>query len=256
MNTLSLQLSILMPVRNEGVNMGMMLKILHAVVDVPHEILVVYDDPADTTVPVVNRWKAVFPNLRLVHNQQGCGVANAIKSGVEAAHGDFVLIFAVDEVGPVIAIPEMISLMQDGCDFVSCTRYAHGGRRLGGSFVGGLLSRFANKLFQLLTRCSFTDATTGIKMFRRSIFDKVQLTARPVGWAVAFEMAIKAQLAGLVLGEVPIVSIDRLYGGTSTFSLGSWLVEYLRWFFWGVRRLHLFSGVKKVPVRVRMPSYQ
>jgi hypothetical protein len=54
---------------------------------------------------------------------------------------------------------------------------------------------------------------------------------------VVFEMAIKAELAGLTLGEVPIVSIDRLYGGRSTFRLGPWFVEYLRWFLWGLRRL-------------------
>jgi len=43
-----------------------------------------------------------------------------------------ILIFAADEVGPVLAIEDMIALIREGCDFVSCTRYAHGGRRLGG----------------------------------------------------------------------------------------------------------------------------
>ena len=54
-------------------------------------------------------------------------------------------------------------------------------------------------------------------MFRPELFEQLHLEARPIGWAVAFEMGIKAQLAGLKLGEVPIVSIDRLYGGKSTF---------------------------------------
>ena len=44
---------------------------------------------------------------------------------------------------------------------------------------------------------------------------------------------MKAQLAGFRLGEVPIISVDRLYGGTSTFKLGPWVIEYLRWFVWG-----------------------
>ena len=39
--------SILIPVRNEGLNLTIMLKILKAVVDVPHEVLVVYDHPDD-----------------------------------------------------------------------------------------------------------------------------------------------------------------------------------------------------------------
>ena len=53
----------------------------------------------------------------------------------------------------------------------------------------------------------------------------------------SMDQSIKAQIAGLRLGEVPIVSIDRLYGGKSTFRLGPWTVEYFRWFVWGVKEL-------------------
>ena len=65
----------------------------------------------------------------------------------------------------------------------------------------------------------------------------LHLEAKPVGWAVTFEMAMKAQFAGWKLGEVPVISIDRLYGGKSTFRLGPWTGEYLRWFIWGCRHL-------------------
>jgi len=50
-------------------------------------------------------------------------------------------------------------------------------------------------------------------------------------------MTIKAELAGLTLGEVPIISIDRLYGGQSTFRPWPWTREYLRWFVWGLPRM-------------------
>jgi len=170
-----------------------------------------------------------------------------------AAQGRYILIFAADEVGPVLAIDDMIELMDGGCDLVSCTRYAHGGRRLGGSLVGGVLSRTANRLFRALTHCQLTDATTGIKMFTRQAFERLHLEAKPVGWAVAFEMSIKAQLAGLRLGEVPIVSIDRLYGGKSTFRVGPWTAEYFRWFLWGMRELRKHRG--EVPaLQVRVPA--
>jgi dolichol-phosphate mannosyltransferase len=162
------------------------------------------------------------------------------------------MIFAADEVGPVLAIEDMMALLREGCDFVSCTRYAYGGRRLGGSLVGGALSRLANFLFRVMTQTPFSDATTGIKLFRKDVFASLQLESRPVGWACALEMAIKAQWAGLRLGEVPIVSIDRLYGGKSTFRLLPWVREYGRLFLWGwvhgIRRGHYAS--RKVTVRI------
>ena len=46
-------LSIVMPVRNEGINLKIMLKILRAVVDATHEVIVVYDSVGDDSVPVV-----------------------------------------------------------------------------------------------------------------------------------------------------------------------------------------------------------
>ena len=246
------KLSILIPVRNEGLNLKIMLKLLPAVVEVPHEVLVVYDFPEDDSVPVVQAMKADYPNLRGLQNTLGKGVINALRAGVKAARGEYILIFAADEVGPVLAIDPMLELMESGCDFVSCTRYANGGRRLGGSPVGGALSRTANWLFYHVAGAALTDCTTGVKMFRRPVFDMLKLESNPVGWAVAFEMSIKAELAGLRLGEVPIVSIDRLYGGNSTFRVWPWVCEYTRWFVWGTRRLrssgHKSRGRALAPV--------
>ncbi len=247
-------LSILLPVRNEGINLRIMLRILRSVVEEPHEVLVVHDTPEDTSVDVVREIQRTYPELKLIRNPHGRGVANALKAGVEAASGEFILIFAADEVGPVLAIEDMLALLREGCDFVSCTRYAHGGRRLGGSLVGGLLSRAANRLYRSLSRSPYTDATTGIKMFRRGVYERLALEGPTAGWSVAFEMAIKAQLVGLRLGEVPIVSIDRLYGGTSTFRAGPWIRAYSRWFLWGFLRSFTREAVANRGIRVRIPA--
>lgn len=239
-------LTILLPVRNEGINLRVMLKMLRGMVEVTNEVLVVYDQEDDDSVPVVVAMSGAHPRLRGVLNTHGPGVVNAIRAGVAEARGRYVLIFAADEVGPVLAIDDMLRLADGGCDFVSCTRYAHGGRRLGGSVIGGLLSRLANRLFHRLSGSVFSDSTTGIKLFRRELFPRFDVSSRPIGWAVAFEMSVKAELLGLQLGEVPIISIDRLYGGESSFKLGAWVVEYVRWFVWGsvqlrrapARRIH------------------
>lgn len=228
-------LSVLLPVRNETRSLEVILKVLRAVVEESHEAIVVVDTPEDRSIPVVEALKPTYAGLRWVLSPKG-GVINAIKTGVANAQGDYVLIFAADEMGPVIAIEKMIGLMREGCDFVSCTRYALGGRRAGGSWIGHLLSRTANWIFHRLIGSPFSDGTTGIKMFRREIFPRLELCSRPVGWAVAFEMAIKAQYLGVRLGEVPIVSIDRLFGGQSTFKLGPWVAEYFRWLVYGMKR--------------------
>ncbi len=231
-----IELSILIPVRNEERSVPIMVRILHSALQIPHEVLIVYDFPQDSTIPVVKKLQSNYPHVHLVHNTYGVGVTNAIKAGVYAATGKYILIFAADEIGPVVAIEDMCALAKAGCRLVSCTRYARGGKRLGGSLVGGLFSCIANYYMHTVAGMSLTDATTGIKLFRRTDFEKFQLRAKG-GWAAAFELAIKAQLLGMQLGEVPIVSVDRLFGGVSSFQLGPWVKEYCKWLLWGTGQL-------------------
>jgi glycosyltransferase involved in cell wall biosynthesis len=249
-----IKLSVVIPVRNEGAGLKTTTRILVASVDVPCEILIVYDIPEDSSVPEIEALRRAHPNVRGIHNTLGQGVINAIRTGVQAAVGDYVLIFVADEVEPVLAIEDMIALMNEGCDFVSCTRYAYGGRRLGSPLIRGTLSRLANWIFHFIAHSCFTDPTTGMKMFRRSVFERLQLETRSVGWAVAFEMAVRAQLEGLKLGEVPIISVDRLHGGRSTFRPGPWIKEYLRWFVWGGLRLRHSSSRQSSAVLLRIRS--
>src|SRR5204863_6238925 len=82
-------LSILLPVRNEGLNLTIMLKILKAVVDVPHEVLVVFDDERDASRLVVDRMAPEDSTIRAVHNQIGPGIPNALRAGVERARGKY-----------------------------------------------------------------------------------------------------------------------------------------------------------------------
>ncbi len=230
-------LSVILPVRNDAPSVNVMVRILSVLIDVPCEILVVYDDPNDTAVPVVAAMQPRYPQLRGLLNPKR-GVLNAVRTGVLAARGEYVLIYAADEIGPVLAIGRMLELMQRGCEFVSGTRYRGGGRRYGGSRLGHALSWAANALFRMISATALSDCTTGIKMFRRELFSRFELSdLRGSGWSFAFEMAIRAQVMGLRLGEVPVVSIDRLFGGNSTFRPIPWIISYSKWFIWGVRML-------------------
>lgn len=246
----SLDLTVLLPVRNETMNLRVMLRILRAVLVMPHEVIVIFDSETDTSLPVVEDVRLSYPQVRPLLNTLGRGVAGAITAGVDAARGNRILIFAADEVGPVLAIDDMVGLMDGGAEFVSVTRYAHGGRRLGGSVVGQFLSRSANWLLGVVCDIGLTDATTGIKMFRRADFGRLTRGTSSVGWSIAFEMAINARLIGLKLGEVPTISIDRLFGGKSSFKLIPWVIGYLGYFTMALRRL---PRGEKTPVEIRIP---
>jgi dolichol-phosphate mannosyltransferase len=247
----SILLTVLLPVRNETMNLRVMLRILGSVLACPHEILVVFDSKTDASAAVVEEMRVYFPEVWPIMNEIGAGVSGAIRSGVAAARGERILIFAADEVGPVLAIEDMLALMDDGVEFVSVTRYAHGGRRLGGSMIGHFLSRTANWLLHTGFGAALSDSTTGIKMFRCADFNALTKNSNSVGWTIAFDMAINAQLNGLKMGEVPTISIDRLFGGKSSFKLVPWIVAYFDLFMIALRSLPRSSDTS---VRVRIPT--
>src|SRR5205807_8444973 len=115
-------LSLVVPVRNDAPSVQVMVRILDAMIDVPNEVLIVYDDPDDTCIPIIEGFRRRYPTLRGVHNDAKRGLLPALQAGVAAARGRYILIYAADEIGPVLAIGQMFKLMEAGCDFVSATR--------------------------------------------------------------------------------------------------------------------------------------
>ena len=245
-----IKLSVIIPVLNESINLKMLLPILKGIVNSTYEILIVYDISNDDSIPTVKVMQKKYPRLKLVHNELGRGVINAIKSGVNNAVGNYVLIIAADDFGAIFAINDMVSLMDDGCDLVNGTRYAYGGKNITDSLISKFLSTIANKMFHTLSGSVLTDPTLGVKMFRRLRFNQINLKSKPVGWAVSFEFAMKTQLAGWKLGEVPLISLNRIYGGKSSFKLGPWIVEYTKWFLWGLIKLPHLKTKRKVLLRI------
>ena len=232
------KLSIILPVFNEKESLAIMVRLLKSTLKFENEILIVYDDEKDNCVSEAKKLEQELSNVRAIHNNINRGVRFAVDKGVKEAKYEIIFITAVDEIFPIIAIDDMINLiLNDGYDFVSGTRYAKGGLRLGGSLVASFLSRLANKLFCMFTSFPLSDCTTGIKMMKKTVWNSIVLESKPIGWAVAFELTIKVYIKNLKITEAPLKSVDRLFGGSSTFKTMPWIKEYLKWFFWGIKSI-------------------
>ena len=232
------KLSIILPVHNEKESLPIMVRLLNSSIKFETEILIIYDNINDNSVPEAKKLEKEFSNVRVIHNDIHTGVRFAIEKGVKEAKYEIILITAVDEIFPVISVDNMIKLIvNENYDFISGTRYTKGGLRLGGSLLASILSRLANKLFVLFTNFPISDCTTGIKMMKKEVWNNISFESKPIGWVFAFELTIKVYLNNFKIGEVPMKCVDRLFGGSSTFKPLPWIKEYLRWFFWGIKRV-------------------
>ena len=222
------ELSIVLPVYREGEAVVPVLEALDGGVRMPHEILVVYDFDEDPTVPVVDRLAFERPSIRGLRNYLGRGVLNAMKAGIAASRGEYVLISMADGSDEPHIVDSMVALARTGVDVVAASRYMPGGRQLGGPFLKRTLSRLAGMSLHRVGGIPTHDPTNNFKLYSRRFLDSVTIESR-AGFELALELTVKAALSGRRIAEVPTTWRDRTVG-SSNFRLRTWLPHYLRWY--------------------------
>jgi glycosyltransferase involved in cell wall biosynthesis len=221
-------LTVVMPVWNEGERVVPTIRAFAAVVHTPFELLVVYDMPDDTTVPVVERLAAEIPGLHAHRNELGKGVLNAMKAGIAAAHAPYVLITMADGSDEYANVDLMVALARAGADLVAASRYMRGGRQIGGPRLKRLLSRTAGLTLHWFAGVPIHDATNNFKLYSRRFLDATSIESE-AGFELALELSVKATLQRRRVAEVPTTWRDRT-GGESRFRLRKWLPHYLKWY--------------------------
>ena len=218
-----MSLTIILPIHNEKESLPIMIRLLNSTLKIEHEIIAVYEDDMDNAKSIGQELMKEIEEFKIIKNKYERGVRFSIQTGIDFAKYDTIFITAVDEIFPIVSIEAMYKeIFVRNFDFVSGTRYSKGGARLGGSIIGSFLSRFSNFIFNKLTKSQLTDFTTGIKMMKKQVWNSIEFNSKPIGWAFAFELSIKAIIANYKVCEIPFKSVDRLFGGKSTFKVGAW----------------------------------
>ena len=114
------KLSIILPVHNEKESLAIMVRLLTSSLKFDTEILIVHDTLEDNSLEEANILKNEFSNVKVIHNTTGKGVRNAIDVGVKNSKYDLILVTAVDEIFPIIAIARIEGDINDifSWDFV------------------------------------------------------------------------------------------------------------------------------------------
>ncbi|HJU10580.1 MAG TPA: glycosyltransferase, partial [Candidatus Binataceae bacterium] len=220
-------LSVVVPVRNEADNIRPTLEGITNAVPENSEILIVYDDETDSTLPIV---RAVEPargiDYRLVRNTLGRGPANALRAGFAAARGEALVVMMADRSDDLRALNPMIEKFKQGYDLVCGSRYMAGGEQIGGPWLKGKLSRAAGISLNLAGLPAH-DATNSFKLYRTARLRELKLEGGG-GFEINMQIMGKALHNGWRITEVPSRWVDRV-AGSSSFKLWRWLPRYLRW---------------------------
>ena len=229
---MSARITIVVPVYNEGDNIRTTLAELDSKVRVDAETWLVYDREDDTTLgPARDLEGKTRLAFRLVRNKYGCGALNAIKTGLEDAPGELVVVTMADLCDPPEVINDMFAAAErEHADIVCASRYMKGGCQVGGPRFKGFLSHAAGLLLCWFARLPTHDPTNSFKLYRKSYLNEVKIESTG-GFELGMELVVKARALGRKIVEVPTTWRDRV-AGKSNFKLWKWLPNYLRWFFY------------------------
>jgi len=225
------QLTIVIPVYNEGANFRALWNELSAGIRTPFTALVVYDFDADNTVPVAQEIIAAGETrIKLVKNAYGRGVTNAIKTGLQAVDSGPVLVTMADLSDELTTVDRMYDLYCQGYDLVCGSRYMPGGRLIGGPFLKQLMSRSSGLTLRWFRGLPTHDATNSFKLYDAQMVHALKVES-VAGFELGLELTVKAFLNGYRIAEIPSVWRDRT-AGASRFRVMHWLPHYLKWYFY------------------------
>lgn len=224
----ALRVSIVIPVYNEGEAIVPCLDRILQGVRLPCEILVVYDDPSDTTLPYLEKYAESEPRVVPVLNSHGAGPARAIRSGIEQARAPVAVVTMADGSDDPEQIDQLCNLVDRGVVIAAASRYMSGGQQIGAPQLKSLLSRLSGLSLYWLGRVGTRDATNSFKAYSTEFVKEVGIDS-DAGFEIGIELVAKARRLRRPVAEIPTIWLERA-SRTSSFKMLRWMPRYLEWY--------------------------
>jgi dolichol-phosphate mannosyltransferase len=197
--------SVIVPVYNEAAHVDELLQAIHAS-PVKKEIIIVDDGSTDGTREKLQAMP-LAEDVTVVFHEENCGKGAAIRTALEYARGEYVLIQDSDlEYDPQDYPALLRPLERSEANVVYGVRPDRPERGLRFFLGAKLLTHLAN----LLYRAGIHDEATCYKVFRRSLIAQVRLECRRFEFCP--EVTAKLCRMGEKIAEVPISYAPRSAG--------------------------------------------
>ena len=224
-------LSIIMPCYNEEPTIQAILDQVRAIT-LEKENIVVDDHSRDRTFEIVQAIAAADPSVRLIRQPRNRGKGEAVRTGLQAARGEIVIIQDADlEYDPNDYYELVRPIVEGKVDIVFGSRFA--GRHTGMYFWNAIGNKFLTFLTNFLYNAWISDMETCYKVMRTDIMRSLHL--RSNDFRIEPEISAKVLRLGYRIYEVPISYMGRTYEEGKKIRKSDGLkaiVTLLRYYWW------------------------
>lgn len=173
-----------------------------------YELIFVSDGSTDDCAEIARGLTKEYPALRVLEYMPNRGKGCAVRTGILAAQGDFVLFTDCDLAYGTDIILDFLARYQKGdCDVIL------GSRALGGydgyPFLRKVMSKTYLKVISVAAGFRHSDSQAGIKGFSRKAAKAIFGECEENGFAFDLEALMEADRQGYKVAELPAVVVNH-----------------------------------------------
>jgi glycosyltransferase involved in cell wall biosynthesis len=176
-----------------------------------YEIVIVDDGCPENTGNIAKEITKSIHNVSVIFHKKNLGYGAALKTGLKCCKHEWIFQLDGDAEYSVQDLAKLIKASKN-CDLVITYRFK---KKYKTSRI--FISWIYNKLLRFLFGTKFLDISTGSRLVKSKLINKVRLSSNSA--FLGAELAIKAKLKGYKINEIGIHTYPRTFGSGSSVSL-------------------------------------
>jgi SAM-dependent methyltransferase len=211
--------SVVVPCHNEEATIPRLVaSLLRHYGDYIHEIVIVNDNSTDGTSAAAREIGRQEPRVKVVDRTPPNGVGRALRDGIAAATGEYILIMDADFMLLVPELSDMFDQIAAGHHGAIGSRFSQGSILVNYPFFKILCNRAFHVLANLVVDTRIRDVSNNLKLYRADILKKLDI--EEPHFAANAETGLKPILLGYDIQEVPVSWVNRTVDmGSSSFRI-------------------------------------
>lgn len=237
------QVSVVIPAYNEERRLPATLSSVHSYLTgrgETFEIIIVDDGSIDHTVDVVETFAETHKGVRVISYAPNQGKGYAVRTGMLAAKGNYVLFNDADGSSPIAEMEKLETSLKEGHDIAFGSRAKpDDSRKVDALAYRKYIGNTFNFIVQSLILPGVHDTQCGFKMFKYEVAQDLFSVSRLNGFAFDVELLYIGRLRGYKAEEIPInwsnvegskvnvfTDSPRMLVETLKVALGAWTGKY------------------------------
>ena len=202
-----ISISVFLPCFNEQDNVGPLVnKIINVLesIEADFEVIIVNDGSRDSTSEVAEKIACSDGRVKVVNHKTNLGYGSALRSGFKSSTKHLVFFTDGDGQFDISEVVPLLNLMRE-YDVVTCYRINRQD-----NFMRRLNGFFWTSLVCFLFRIKIRDIDCAFKLFKRSIFDNIELES--TGALIDTEILVRAHRKGYKITQTGVHHYPRIAG--------------------------------------------